>query len=377
MARNNVALTQRSTLSIALWHPTVVIAVSYFALLIAMMGIRGYSVLDFVHLGTVWSQHKPDGTWGYDGQFYYQLAHDPLNAWQFMDNAPYRYQRILYPLLVSLLSLKFDPLIPYVLLTVNWLAIVLSVDLLARLLVKRGLSQWYSLAAGLYFGQAAGLTFDTAEPLVYFFICAGVWLLDEERFMWAAVMMGLAALTRETAILFPAGYLFGFVLQRQWRKALLFCAAGILPLCVWLGLLYLFFGRTGLTFSPPFEHLPFAGLFAFVQSPHKFWFLFLLLFLPGVLSGCMIVRELFHRGWWQAGPLSIWIMNLLMMVFLSRYSYMELISAGRIGTSLVFAGLLYALQVKDQRILFGLQSYALTFLVFVVGIMLPLSSFIG
>ncbi len=77
--------------------PVVVVGSVYFALL-ALFGILyDYQAMSFVHLGTVWGEHDPSGTWGYDGQFYYQIAVNPFGAAEFMDNAPFRYQRIVYP----------------------------------------------------------------------------------------------------------------------------------------------------------------------------------------------------------------------------------------------------------------------------------------
>src|SRR4051812_25863800 len=73
-------------------RPSVAVAVVYLQLLIFIWLTRGYSAIDYAHLGTIWSAHIPSGSWGYDGQFYYQIAHDPLRAYRFMDNAPYRYQ---------------------------------------------------------------------------------------------------------------------------------------------------------------------------------------------------------------------------------------------------------------------------------------------
>src|SRR6185437_14839453 len=108
------------------------------------------------HLGTIWANHDPAGTWGYDGQFYYQIAHSPLHAGQYMDNAPFRYQHIFYPLVVGVLCLGQVALIPFMLLLVNILSVVLSVELLARLLAKAGFSPWFALALGLYFGQGTG-----------------------------------------------------------------------------------------------------------------------------------------------------------------------------------------------------------------------------
>src|SRR5260370_31049490 len=158
-----------------------------------------------------------------------------------MDNAPFREQHILYPLVVGLLSFGQIALIPSMVLLVNVVSVVLTVELLARLLVKYGFSPWFSLAIGLYFGQAAGTLFDTAEPFTYFLICLGVWfVLEKAQFIPAAVLMGLAALSREIAMLFPLGYAGFFFLNRKWRACAQFLLLGVAPIFVWLFCLRLF-----------------------------------------------------------------------------------------------------------------------------------------
>src|SRR5579883_1998413 len=138
-------------------RPSLVVAVLSVALIGVVAITNHYSALDFVHLGTVWANHDKSGTWGYDGQFYYQIARSPLQAYQYMDNAPFREQHILYPLVVGALSFGQSGLIPYMLLLVNVVSVVLTVEIVARLLVKYEFSPWFSLAIGLYFGQAAGV----------------------------------------------------------------------------------------------------------------------------------------------------------------------------------------------------------------------------
>jgi hypothetical protein len=358
----------------AVLRPSVVVAVVCALLLTFISLARGYSAIDYVHLGTVWSAHIPSGTWGYDGQFYYQLARAPFGAYAFMDNAPYRYQHILYPLVVRALSLGQEALIPYMLLLVNWLSIVLSVEIVALLLKKRGFSPWFSLALGLYFGQAAGLTFDTAEPFTCLLVCAGLLLLDEQHLTWAALLMGLAALSRETAVLFPVGYVGFFLLRRQWKEALSFSALGLLPLAAWLAILALIFGKTGVTFTPPFERVPFAGFLSHAQNSGKFLLLLLLVILPTLglwlLAGAELVRRRVGQVW------LILLANLLVVTFLSRDSSNDLISCGRIATGLVLAGMLYAITTKNKYMLWFLQCYSITFLIFAVGIFLHVKSFL-
>jgi hypothetical protein len=356
------------------FKPSAVVAVGYVVLLGLITITRGYSALDFVHLGTIWSEHNRSGTWGYDGQFYYQLARDPLGAYAFMDNAPYRYQRILYPLVVRLLSLGQPALIPYMLLLVNLLSVVLSVEIVSRLLVKHGLSPWFALALGLYFGQAAATMFDTAEPFTILLVCVGVWLLEEKHLTWAALLMGLASLSRETAVLFPVGYALYFLIRMQWRDFARFIVLGILPLFVWLIILKIIFGKTGLSFAPPFERTPFAGMFFYSHTPKKFWLLILLILIPTLGGWMLLGTELLHRRLGQA--FFILLANLLLITFLSHSAYVDLITSGRIAIGFVLAGLLYGIYTQNTFVLWASQFYTFTFLIYIVGVLLHVPSFI-
>ncbi len=369
-----------------LFRPSVVVGVLYIALIGLVAVTKQYSALDFVHLGTVWANHNPSGTWGYDGQFYYQLARNPFQAYQYMDNAPFRYQHILYPLVAGVLSLGQTSLIPYMLLFVNVLSIVLSVEILSRVLVKWEFSPWFSLALGLYFGQAAATLFDTAEPFTYFLVCLGVWLvLEKNRVGLAAIMMGLATLTREIAVLFPIGYACVFFVQRKWRAFTQVVLLGVLPLALWLIALRLIFGQTGVTFTRPFEHIPFAGIFAYASAPKKFYLLLLLMFLPTLAGWVLAAVDLFRKVFAGTGPFLqrfspmylILLANLLMITLMSRSSYEELISSGRIATGLVLAVLFYGIGTRNKWVLWGAQFYTFTFLVYVVGTLMHLPSFIA
>jgi hypothetical protein len=61
-------------------RPSVVVAIIYGSLIALVAITKHYSLLDFVHLGTIWADHNPKGMWGYDGQFYYQIARNPLQV---------------------------------------------------------------------------------------------------------------------------------------------------------------------------------------------------------------------------------------------------------------------------------------------------------
>src|SRR5258708_29224295 len=120
-------------------RPSIFVALVYVLLIGFFVIVRHYSAMDFVHLGTVWGAHNKSGTWGYDGQFYYQIARNPLGAAQYMDNAPYRYQHLLYGLLAWALSFGQLSLVPYALLLINLFSIIGSVEIVSSLLSKLGL----------------------------------------------------------------------------------------------------------------------------------------------------------------------------------------------------------------------------------------------
>ncbi|HEV2125381.1 MAG TPA: hypothetical protein VGW38_21740, partial [Chloroflexota bacterium] len=67
-------------------RPGVVVALVYAALFFWYAVLYNYTALDFVHVGTIFSQKDPEGGWGYDGQFYYYVARDPATAASFLDN---------------------------------------------------------------------------------------------------------------------------------------------------------------------------------------------------------------------------------------------------------------------------------------------------
>ena len=358
-----------------MFRPSVVVAFSYILLLGLFTITRGYSALDFVHLGTIWSQHNPAGTWGYDGQFYYQIAHNPLNAYMYMDNASFRYQHVLYGLFVGALSLGQPALIPYMLLFVNLLSVVLSVEIISWLLVKHGLSPWFSLAISLYFGQATASMFDTAESFTYLLVCIGVWLLEEKYLTWAALLMGLATLSREIAVLFPAGYALYFLIRKDWQAFIRFTVLGILPLLLFLITLRFIFGESGVTFTRPLEHIPFAGIFFYTQAPRKFWLLILLILIPTVGGWMVIGSELLRRKLVQV--FFVLLANLALITFLSHFSYFDLVSSGRIAVGVVLALLLYGISTKNNLILWASQFYTLTFPVYIVAILLHVPSFLA
>ncbi len=79
--------------------PTFVVTIICLVYVLGVLIGAGGDPLTFALLGTRFSEGNLQGTEGYDGQFAYQIALDPLEAAPYLDVPAYRYQRILYPLL--------------------------------------------------------------------------------------------------------------------------------------------------------------------------------------------------------------------------------------------------------------------------------------
>ena len=180
---------------------TLLVAALYLGLLGWLWNHFGGDPLGFVHEGTIWRDQNPQGTWGYDGQFYYYTALHPLHAVQFMDLPSIRLQRIFFPMVVEIVALAQRPLIPYATLLVNWLAVVGGTLLVALLLKRWGRSPWFALSYALCSGIPVALTFDTAEPLTFALVALGVLFWERRR---AAAPGAQAEIGRPLAVASPA-----------------------------------------------------------------------------------------------------------------------------------------------------------------------------
>ena len=146
---------------------------------------------------------------GYDGEFYYRLALDPLDLHRradgiTMDNA-YRVQRITYSALAWLLGAGQASAIPYTLVAVNVAALGALAwfgGLLARDCGR--LAAWGLLLPG-YFGFLFSIGRDLTEVCEACFVVAGLLCLRRGRPVLAGASFTAAVLSRETALVVVAG----------------------------------------------------------------------------------------------------------------------------------------------------------------------------
>jgi hypothetical protein len=193
---------------------------------------------------------------GYDGQFYYALALNPLPEIRTVrgvsiDAPAYRQQRILYPLLVWLLSLGGQPwLAAEMMVFVNWAALCWMGWLGAVYAQSLGRHALLGLAAPLFPGFLLSLTRNLTEIVETAFLCAALVAYARHRHGRAAIFLGLAVLAKETALLtvMAAGVCFALsvvvrTFQPRWRLIALPAAlyAG------WQACIYRMWGRFSVT----------------------------------------------------------------------------------------------------------------------------------
>jgi hypothetical protein len=153
--------------------------------------------------------HRDTG--GFDGQFFYRLALDPLTDKATahgitLDIPTYRQQRVLYPAIVWLVTGGgHSRLLPWALILVNLAALTVVAYCAARLVVSSGRSALWGVPLALVPGGAVALTRDTSELCAAAGVLGALLLLRQRRVVPAAIVMCLAVLARETTLVIPLG----------------------------------------------------------------------------------------------------------------------------------------------------------------------------
>ena len=180
---------------------------------------------------------------GYDGQFVYRMALEPLPRTQTghgitFDSPPYRAQRVVTPALawVVVRLTPFEEALS--LLLVNVLALIVGAYFAGRLVRRLGGHAAWGALLVLSFATVIPLARDLTEPVAWAVTLAGVELWLAGRRPWAAVLFTVAVLARETSLLVPAGlgiWAAIVALRSRDRRALLPPAWLLMPLLVEVG----------------------------------------------------------------------------------------------------------------------------------------------
>jgi hypothetical protein len=331
---------------IALLVCCVIVGLVYFT--------HGRDPLAFALVGDRFASGDPSGVKGYDGQFAYYIAVDPVGALDRLDNPAYRYQRILYPLLARLLSFGDPAIVPWALVLINVVSLSLSTEWLGRMLRGRGLSSYLALLLPLWLGQVFALRADLNEPLCYLLVVFALWWYERERYTLSAGALAASALAKEVGLLFLPAIVFVTVLQKRWRRALRYTLIVCVPYILLQVLLQVWLGRSGLSGAGGrFERIPFLG---FALSKPLEARLFLVLFFAVPITGLLIlsVRQIMET------PRSVhaWalLINSLFVVFLPRRTTIDVLAVFRVTTGVIVAALLFCAAHGWRRVAWVLHA---------------------
>jgi hypothetical protein len=179
------------------------------------------------------------GSAGYDGQFYYRLAIVPFStaptvAGVRFDYPVYRSQRILYPLVVNVLSGGDPCRVLWTMPAVNVAVLMLLVFFAARLIAMSGCPPLFAAIAGLWPGFLFSLARDLTEPLAVTLVLGALLATARRAPWWAALSLTLAGLTRETAMIAAVILLlYGAVLSVKEHRFSFFVVAGAVPIAAY------------------------------------------------------------------------------------------------------------------------------------------------
>jgi len=200
----------------------------------------------------VWGwAHRDEGITAFlggDGKKYRIVAENPFGRSQAAWDMPYRYQRVLVPAAVHLLSLGRPEAIPFVMVGLNLAAIVAGTVLIGGVVARAGASPWWALVYGFAPGLERSLTLGHLEPVgnLLLLVALAAWLAGRRRLLW--VVLALIPLVKEVYLLFPAAFVLSEVLRGTswrlwWRWTLL-----VVPFLAWQAYVRWRFGSYGLEY---------------------------------------------------------------------------------------------------------------------------------
>ena len=157
---------------------------------------------------------------GYDGEFYYRLALDPL-AWGHWGfgihlDSPYRIDRMGYPALAWLVAAGHHSFVPTALVLVNVVALGILGGFGGALARDAGRQPIWGLVFAGYWGLLWSLGRDLTEVVTAAAMVAGLLALRRDRPVLGAVAFTIAVLSRESALVLVAALCLARLLQ--WAK---------------------------------------------------------------------------------------------------------------------------------------------------------------
>ena len=244
------------------------------AFVVVLLARRDWNPTSFVQVGSLAASrdsHPPgfvvlEGVVGYDGRYFYQLALHPFAPPRQgmsirLDPPAYRQQRIFYPMLVHFASLGKMDLVPWGLIAVNLAALCLLGYLGGVYAHLLGLPALWGIVLPLHVGFVTTLSRDLSEIVECTLVIAGLLAYRRQRFWATGVLLSLAVLTKEPALLAAAGIgLADLIINRRVSRGTWITAG--LPLLVYLSWhlwLIAYWGADSLNLGGSNQGWPFSG----------------------------------------------------------------------------------------------------------------------
>jgi len=341
-------------------HPALLVLVLASLLLAFLIARGGGDPLLLARLGTRFSEGKPQGSEGYDGQFVYYIARDPnpQRVAPYLDVPAYRYQRILSPMLARVLSFGNLAWLPWVIAWIGVLSLAGGTWAVSELMAGWGVSRWYALVYGLYAGFLLAVVVDLPEPLAYCLVAGGILALERRRRVLGWALLGLSVFAKEVAILFVGAALLAYLAQRRWRDALGLSLIAVLPYLLFQVWLWQVFGAAGLgsggTMATPFEIIPYMGLWRIGSYSLAYLAAMLVVLGPAVVLPSLWGIWESTRTWLKGERNLIIIslfLNSLIIAFTPFSTFRETGGIMRFTCGLVLAVLLFASRYHRKRAL--------------------------
>ncbi len=334
---------------------SVTLCVTFFYVIFTViaLGVHDWNPLWFVWMGEKYADLNPNGRTGYDGQFIYYIARYGSAATPHLDNPAYRWQRILLPVTVRLFSMGSSVLIPWIIIAVNVIAIVLTTYLLAEWLDRQNLSPWFALAYALYIGTIMAFARDLTEPVAFCLVTWGISLWLQGKHAWGTLSLALAALAKETTLLFVFGLILHSLIRRNLKLAFGALAATV-PLLVWECYLLMKLGTLPLLAGPTLESIPLNGIIPHMTMEPARLSSFFVVGLPALVLLPVSLFLLKKRG---QSPTIWWLFLHCVFVVLMPFDvYDHIMHSARNASGLVLSAL-FALPFFRQSLRFLMLSY--------------------
>lgn len=297
-------------------------------------------------------------SFGYDGQYYYRIALNPLTREKTefgieIGSPRYRHQRILYPLMAWMFSFGSAPLVIYSLILVNFLALI-TIGYAAGYYAKlSGRHAIWGLAFSFFPGFLYTLSRDLVEITEACLILWGLVTLTQKRYVIASGLFSLAILAKETALLTSVS----FIAQKKYR------VVAIMPLVVygvWQMFLNWWWGYGLAETTPKNIGLPFVGivegyLIGYEPVRWQIFAFFLAVFL-------IIVTYYFRHSTAQKYIKLSWLFYTVLLVSLTKNVWIESLAFLRAASLFYLFGTAVLLQANTRLANICLISVLLTWL---------------